>query len=63
MQSPKNLSLEIFKYSSLRQEFRIQSFASQVEDNLFTRPLGQYRTLGMELRKYEGKLESVKPLR
>ena len=42
---------------------RIQSFASQVEDNLFTRPLGQYRTLGMELRKYEGKLESVKPLR
>lgn len=42
---------------------RIQAFTSQVRENLFTRPLSGYRTLGVELRRYQSKVEAVKPVR
>ena len=37
----------------------IEELRSQVEDNLFTREFGSYRTLGREVRRYQGKMDSV----
>ena len=38
---------------------RISSFKTMMDDNLFTRPLVTYKTLGLELRRYQSKIDSV----
>ena len=38
---------------------RINAFKAMVDDNLFTRPLVTYKTLGLELRRYQSKIDSV----
>ena len=38
---------------------RISAFKSMMDDNLFTRPLVTYKTLGLELRRYQSKIDSV----
>ena len=40
---------------------RIQRFIEQVEANLFTRSIVQYRSLGAELRRFQGKIETLRP--
>ena len=42
---------------------RISAFSAQVGDNLFTRPLASYKPLGIELRRYQSKVEAVRPVR
>ena len=41
--------------------YRIQQFIAQVDANLFTRPVVQYRSLGTELRRFQGKIETLRP--
>ena len=41
--------------------YRIQQFIAQVDANLFTRPVVQYRSLGAELRRFQGNIETLRP--
>ena len=38
---------------------RISAFKSMMDENVFTRPLVTYKTLGLELRRYQSRIESV----
>lgn len=38
---------------------RISAFKSMMDENVFTRPLVTYKTLGLELRRYQSRIETV----